>query len=244
VHTGTARSRECRPFSFIAKARADAAHLLSSPFPKGDALRDRSRHGARELGRVVEQRIIRGGHGGIHARLQISQPTQRADDPVADLLENRSNGSIAGRLALDKPAIFASAYNHLFTKAISLWRTKFLRCTGKAKYAIQVVITTDEGQIETQHIACVEREDLTPTTLGLTLAEGKTILKALQAVVVEQQMTAYLETQRSCAHCGHLQRSKGSHTTQVRTVLGPSRSRAPACISVRVSPIPPRRIVP
>ena len=29
-------------------------------------------------------------------------------------------------------AIFASAHNYLFTKAISLWRTKFLRCTGKA----------------------------------------------------------------------------------------------------------------
>jgi hypothetical protein len=35
------------------------------------------------------------------------------------------------------------------------------------KYAIQVVITTDEGQTETRDIACVEREDLTPTTLGL-----------------------------------------------------------------------------
>jgi hypothetical protein len=88
------------------------------------------------------------------------------------------------------------------------------------KYAIQVVITTDEGQTETRDIACVEREDLTPTTLGLTLAEGKAILKALQAVVVERQMTAYLKSQRPCAHCGDLQRSKGYHTTQVRTVFG------------------------
>src|SRR5262245_2754953 len=88
------------------------------------------------------------------------------------------------------------------------------------KYAIQVVITTDEGQTETRDITCVEREDLTPTTLGLTLAEGKAILKALQTVVVEQQMTAYLKSQRPCAHCGHLQRSKGYHTTQVRTVFG------------------------
>jgi hypothetical protein len=88
------------------------------------------------------------------------------------------------------------------------------------KYAIQVVITTDEGQTETQEIACVEREDLTPTTLGLTLAEGKAILKALQEIVVQQQLTAYLETQRPCTHCGHVQRSKGYHTTQIRTVFG------------------------
>jgi hypothetical protein len=88
------------------------------------------------------------------------------------------------------------------------------------KYAIQVVITTNEGQIETQDIACVEREDLTPTTVGFTLAEGKALLKALLAVVVEQQMTAYIDTQRPCAYCGHLQRSKGFHMTQVRTVYG------------------------
>jgi hypothetical protein len=88
------------------------------------------------------------------------------------------------------------------------------------KYAIQVVITTDEGQTETQEIACVEREDLTPTTLGLTLAEGKALLKALQEIVVQQQLTAYLKTQRPCTHCGHPQRSKGYHATQVRTVFG------------------------
>jgi hypothetical protein len=47
------------------------------------------------------------------------------------------------------------------------------------KYMIQVVITTDEGQTETRDIACLEREDLTPTTLGLSLAEGRAFLKAL-----------------------------------------------------------------
>ena len=100
------------------------------------------------------------------------------------------------------------------------------------------MITTDEGQIETQYIACVEREDLTPTTLRLTLAEGKTILQALQAVVVEQQMTAYLETQRSCAHCGHLQRSKGSHTTQVRTAFGTISVKSPHLYQCPCQPHP------
>jgi hypothetical protein len=88
------------------------------------------------------------------------------------------------------------------------------------KYTVHVVITTDEGQTETQEIACVEREDLTPTTLGLTLAEGKALLKALQAAVMQQQLTAYLETQRPCPHCGQRRRSKGYHTTQLRTVFG------------------------
>jgi hypothetical protein len=85
---------------------------------------------------------------------------------------------------------------------------------------IQVVITTDEGQTETRDIACLERQDLTPSTLGLTLAEGKAMLKALQEVVVQQQMTAYLKTQHPCAYCGNLQGRKGFHTIQVRTVFG------------------------
>jgi hypothetical protein len=88
------------------------------------------------------------------------------------------------------------------------------------KCTIQVVITTDEGQPETQDIACVEREDLTPTTVGLTLAEGKAMLKALQEIVVAQQMRAFLEAQRPCPHCGQIRRSKGYHTTQLRTVFG------------------------
>lgn len=46
-------------------------------------------------------------------------------------------------------------------------------------YTMQVVITTDEGQPETRELACVEREDLTPTPLGLTLVKGKGMLKAL-----------------------------------------------------------------
>ena len=48
------------------------------------------------------------------------------------------------------------------------------------------MITTDEGQPETRELACVEREDPTPTMLGLTLAEGKAMLKALQEIVVER----------------------------------------------------------
>lgn len=60
------------------------------------------------------------------------------------------------------------------------------------KCTIQVVITSEDGQTETREMACLEREDLTPTTLGLTLADGKAIFKALQAVVVERQMAMYL----------------------------------------------------
>ena len=46
------------------------------------------------------------------------------------------------------------------------------------KVKVQVVIITDDGQETTRGIACVERQDLTPETLGLSLAEGKAVLEA------------------------------------------------------------------
>jgi hypothetical protein len=76
--------------------------VLPGPLPKGDALLDSGGHGASERRLVVKQGIIACGHGGVDARLQVSQPTQRADDPPTDLLEDCSNFRIAGRLALEE----------------------------------------------------------------------------------------------------------------------------------------------
>jgi hypothetical protein len=88
------------------------------------------------------------------------------------------------------------------------------------KVKIQVVTIADDGQETTREIACVERQDLTPETLGLSLAEGKAVLQALQEVVVEWQMQAYLQQHRACPHCGKARRSKGVQHTVFRTVFG------------------------
>src|SRR5467141_3235605 len=88
------------------------------------------------------------------------------------------------------------------------------------KVKVQVVTITDDGQESMREVACVERADLTPETLGLSLAEGKTILQAIQEVAVEWQMQAYLGQQRHCPQCGNLRHSKGAHHTVFRTVFG------------------------
>ena len=88
------------------------------------------------------------------------------------------------------------------------------------KVKVQVVTITDDGQETIKDIACVERHDLTPETFGLSLAEGKAVLQALQEVVVEWQMHTYLQQQRPCPHCGKAARSKGVHHTVFRTVFG------------------------
>jgi hypothetical protein len=102
IDTGTTGSCEFRPFAFIAKARADAAHFLSSPFAKGDTLLDRSRHGAGKLWFGVEKRIIPSSHGNIHSGFQVAQPAERADDPPTDVLDHLCHVRIAGRLTLEK----------------------------------------------------------------------------------------------------------------------------------------------
>ena len=69
-------------------------------------------------------------------------------------------------------------------------------------------------------VASFERQTLDPETLGLTLAEGKAILKALQKLVAEQQVTTHLSETRNCIACGETRRVKGSHDTVFRTVFG------------------------
>jgi hypothetical protein len=88
------------------------------------------------------------------------------------------------------------------------------------KIKVQVVTITDDGQETTRDIACMERHDLTPETFGLSLAEGKVVRQALQEVVVEWQMHAYLQQQRTCPYCGKARRSKGVHHTVFRSVFG------------------------
>jgi hypothetical protein len=88
------------------------------------------------------------------------------------------------------------------------------------KVTVQVVTRSDDGQESMREVACVECADLTPATLGLSLAEGKTILQAIQEVVVEWQMQAYLRQQQRCPQCDNLRHSKGAHHTVFRTVFG------------------------
>jgi hypothetical protein len=85
---------------------------------------------------------------------------------------------------------------------------------------VEVVTITDDGQETTREVACLERDDLTPATLGLSLAEGKALLKAVQEVVVEWQMDGDLRQRRHCPQCGIGRRGKASHDIVFRTVFG------------------------
>ena len=71
-----------------------------------------------------------------------------------------------------------------------------------------------------QEIARFEREGVQLETLGLTLAEGKLILKNVQENVIQKQVHESLKRQRCCPDCGKLRQCKGHHDVTFRTLFG------------------------
>src|SRR5690242_15263090 len=96
------------------------------------------------------------------------------------------------------------------------------------KVRVQVVIEAAVGEpLDVHEIMCIDREELRPDTVGLTLDEAKTVLERLQQQIVEQQTAEYLRTQSRCSHCGNKRYSKGNHTVTLRTVFGKLRLKSP-----------------
>ncbi|MBI3302756.1 MAG: hypothetical protein HYZ72_11880 [Deltaproteobacteria bacterium] len=88
-------------------------------------------------------------------------------------------------------------------------------------FRIEVICVGDDGTEQPREIMTVAKEQVTMETLGLTLAEGKELLAAVQTYVVAQQAAAYLEHQRPCATCGKPHCSKEPRRSTVNTVFGP-----------------------
>jgi hypothetical protein len=87
-------------------------------------------------------------------------------------------------------------------------------------FQIRVIAIADNGPEQVHEIPALQRTELQPETLGLTLAEGKAILREIQRVVVEQQAAHCVAAQRHCSACGQPRRSKGQHDLAIRTVFG------------------------
>lgn len=88
-------------------------------------------------------------------------------------------------------------------------------------FRLELICVKEDGTEERREVLTVAKEQLVMETLGLTLAEGKALLSAVQACVVEAQATAYLAQHRACATCGTPHRSKEPRRSTVNTVFGP-----------------------
>jgi hypothetical protein len=96
-------------------------------------------------------------------------------------------------------------------------------------FRIQIVVETEAGPQgqEIVEIACLTRNDRKLAEVGLTLAEGKEVLAAIQKIVVQQQVEEYLEAQRPCPHCSEVRGVKSSHRLTFQTLFGNVEIRSP-----------------
>ena len=73
---------------------------------------------------------------------------------------------------------------------------------------------------------------------GLSLEEGRHLLKVLQETIVQSQIRAYDNARRRCRHCGTYRRIKDWRERLVTTTLGEVRVRVPRVVSCLCTPEP------
>ena len=89
------------------------------------------------------------------------------------------------------------------------------------KMKSRIVVESDNHDTPiTEEIACIQRGDLAPETLGLTLAEAKELLANVQANMVKEQTTEYVEQQRRCPLCEKVRGKKDHHDMVFRSLFG------------------------
>jgi hypothetical protein len=82
-------------------------------------------------------------------------------------------------------------------------------------------ITADDGATgDAMEVAVFEKHTERPEHIGLSIAEGKALMAAVQQSVVDAQIVAWAARHRCCEACGARRHSKGSHPVVFRTLYG------------------------
>lgn len=90
----------------------------------------------------------------------------------------------------------------------------------------------------TQQVARLERQSTCLENVGLTLAEAKQLLAALQAQMVEEQINEYLDGQRCCLQCGEIRAYRGTHELTFQTLFGNLKLKSPRWKHCGCNPYP------
>ena len=88
------------------------------------------------------------------------------------------------------------------------------------RFKIQFVIIAEDGTETSEELIVLDKEHERLEQLGLTLAEGKQLLREVQRRVLERQVTAFLATQAVCPACGRERGTKDHKTLGLRTLFG------------------------
>ncbi len=83
----------------------------------------------------------------------------------------------------------------------------------------------DDGECDAKRegstiVAIVDRRDKDLSQLGLTLAEGRSVLAEVQSALVSQQVARWLSANTHCRRCGSPLSHKDSRSIVLRTVFG------------------------
>ncbi|MGH9628977.1 MAG: ISKra4 family transposase [Bryobacteraceae bacterium] len=99
---------------------------------------------------------------------------------------------------------------------------------------IQVVIESDDGQVQdVQDVFQLQRGELKPERLGLTLEEAKGTLEGVPRMLAARQVEEYVDAQRCCPSCGRQRTQKGRHEIVYRTLFGRLRMESPRLYECR-----------
>jgi hypothetical protein len=113
------------------------------------------------------------------------------------------------------------------------------------KITIQIMVKSDEAESEVvQEVAHLDRDALRPDTLGLTLAEARTILAGLEQTLVEQQSAEFIAQARRCPCCGRPRACKGHHQIVFRTPFGKLKLDSPQLYGCLCQPPVPKSVSP
>ena len=90
------------------------------------------------------------------------------------------------------------------------------------EFIVWVETRLDGRTLEVREVAKLERAAYLagPEELGLTLNDGKTVLKQVQESIVQMQIQVLSVAERPCMHCNKDQRIKDLRSTRLRTVFG------------------------
>lgn len=96
-------------------------------------------------------------------------------------------------------------------------------------------------------LAVVERSDCSLAELGLTLAEGRSLLAKVQVELISKQVQRWLAGQTHCRSCGAALSHKDSRSTVLRTVFGKVTVKSPrlwSCACQGTARMPQRVVHP
>src|SRR5215468_5562809 len=95
---------------------------------------------------------------------------------------------------------------------------------------LQLVLCNDQGDEETvTDIITLNKHHQRIEHLGLSLAESKHLLSTLQRHLLQQQVTAFLDTHATCPDCGTPLKLKAHGSRSLRTLFGTFTFSSPRC---------------